>query len=124
MLMKKSYDISTNTTNYTYEKTYQNKTYSVGYRLDSDLMADRKLSNYEEEVLNAMGKQVALELDAQILESFYADTGWIKIGKIREDDKTLEWIRNNVRGGHTRLPNGVYWFQSSDEAAWFRVCWA
>jgi hypothetical protein len=124
MLMKKSYDISTNTTNYTYEKTYQNKTYSVGYRLDSDLMADRKLSNYEEEVLDAMGKQVALELDAQILESFYADTGWIKIGKIREDDKTLEWIRNNVRGGHTRLPNGVYWFQNSDEAAWFRVCWS
>ena len=124
MLMKKSYDISTNTTNYTYEKIYRNKTYSVGYRLDSDLMRGETLSNYEEEVLDAMGKQVALELDAQILESFYADTGWVKIGKIREDDNTLEWIRNNVRGGHTRLPNGVYWFQSSDEAAWFRVCWA
>lgn len=124
MLMKKSYDISTNTTNYTYEKTYQNKTYSVGYRLDSDLVRETTLSNYEEDILDAMGKQFALELDAQILESFYADTGWVKIGKIREDDRTLEWIRTNIRGGHTRLPNGVYWFRSSEEAAWFRVCWA
>ena len=32
MLMKKSYNAGTNTTNYTYEKTYQNKTYSVNYR--------------------------------------------------------------------------------------------
>jgi hypothetical protein len=122
MLRKKSYDGITDSTIYTYEKTYLNKTYSVDYKLDRELLHHRTL--YEEDVLNAMGKQVSLEMDAQLLESVYADTGWVKVGKIREDDRTLIWIRDNVRGGYTRLPNGVYWFQSTDEAAWFRVCWA
>jgi hypothetical protein len=124
MLRKKSYDHLTNSTIYTYEKTYMDKKYSVDYRLDRDLLRQRTLSSYEEDVLNAMGKQVSLEMDAKLLESVYADTGWVKVGKIREDDSTLIWIRDNVRSGYTRMPNGVYWFQSTDEAAWFRVCWA
>jgi hypothetical protein len=125
MLRKKSYDHLTNSTIYTYEKTYMDKTYSVDYRLDRELLLQqRTMSKYEEDILNAMGKQVSLEMDAKLLESVYADTGWVKVGKIREDDSTLIWIRENVRSGYTRMPNGVYWFQSTDEAAWFRVCWA
>jgi hypothetical protein len=124
MLRKKSYDNVTDSTIYTYEKTYMDKTYSVDYRFDRDLLRQRTLSSYEEDVLNSMGKQISLEMDAQLIESVYADTGWVKVGKIREDDSTLIWIRDNVHSGYTRLPNGVYWFQSTDEAAWFRMMYS
>ena len=118
---KVSTDYSTRQDVYRFEKDYVGKTYSYDYRVDKDLLYNRKISSYEEDVMQQFAQEVSLEMDAQIIEQLYSETGWIKVGKIKEDDQTLIWIRENIRRGYTRLPNGVYWFQSKDEAAWFRM---
>ena len=106
---------------YRFEKEYVGKTYSYDYHLDRDFLLDKKMSRYEEDVFKQLAQQVTAEMDANILEQIYSETGWIKVGKIKEDDQTLIWIRENIRQGYSRLKNGTYWFESKDEAAWFRM---
>lgn len=109
---------------YRFEKDYMNRTYSFNRRVDEEWLYEKKLSSYEQSVMEQFAKQASEELNAQILEQVYNDTGWVRIGRIKEDEHTLTWIRDNVRRGYSRLGNGVYYFENKDEAAWFRMMYS
>lgn len=109
---------------YRFEKDYMDRTYSFNRRVDTEWLYEKKLSSYEQSVMEQFAKQASEELNAQILEQVYNDTGWVRIGRIKEDEHTLTWIRDNVRRGYSRLGNGVYYFQNKDEAAWFRMMYS
>jgi len=122
-MIKKVEKLSTDYATHLYriEKDYGTRTYSCQYRVDKDILYDQARSSCHDEFMQAFAAQATAEMDAQVLETIFAETGWTKLGRVQEDEHMAAWIHENVKHGHTRLKNGVYWFENKDEAAWFRL---
>lgn len=106
---------------YRVEKKYFNKTYSAEYNLD--MWTEDGLTPYSD-LYKTMAAEWSRQLDVQALESIYRETGWVKLGCVRDYPGAAKWISQNVRCGYSVLADGSYWFQDKDEAAWFRMQWA
>lgn len=83
--------------------------------------------NLSEEIMEKAGKELADEIDFQILTSMFKEMGWTEI----EFDPHVEnllayeihtWIKANCKG-HVQSRGKRWLFENKQDAAWFILRW-
>ena len=83
--------------------------------------------NLEEELLNKAGKEMAREIDREILWSLFEGIGWtrFKISRLTDNTHAVDisyWLDANCRGQVER--NGAeFLFEDSKDAVLFMMRW-
>ena len=82
--------------------------------------------NIEEEIINEAGRQMAREIDFQIIVDLLVGTGWKKVVlnpmTWEEGDEIDRWCEQQVKGKYKNM--GLVWiFEQEDDANWFTLRW-
>ena len=89
------------------------------------LLTDRSGSLYEKQI-DAAAKQLADDIDFEVLTSLFVEVGWIKVVlnpmTWEHGTEVDEWVETNVKDPfQTR---GLVWvFKNPKEANWFKLRW-
>ena len=89
------------------------------------LLTDRSGSLYEQQV-NEAAKQLAEDIDFEVLTSLFIESGWTKVVLApmtwEESDAIDLWIHKNIKGQH--IDRGlVFLFKEAKDANWFSLRW-
>jgi hypothetical protein len=89
------------------------------------LLTDKSGSLYEKMIDDA-AKQMAEEIDAEMIRTLYKDFGWHEVKlwpMIHEKGISIdEWTTQHVK--HGMWTKGLVWmFENENEANWFKLRW-
>ena len=80
----------------------------------------------EEQIINDAGKQLANEIDFEILCSMLIELGWTKVilkPMTWEDGYEVDnWVEHNIKG-HFETMGLVWVFEKEQDANWFKLRW-
>ncbi len=82
--------------------------------------------NISETVANEAAKNLAKEIDFEVLTSVLIESGWVKVVlkpmTWEQGYEIDEWVANNVKGQFQTM--GLVWvFKDPKEATWFTLRW-
>ena len=81
----------------------------------------------EEEILDKAGKDMAREIDREVLWGLFEGIGWtrFKISRLTDNNHAVDisyWLDKNCKGKFER--NGAeFLFEDSKDAVLFMMCW-
>lgn len=81
----------------------------------------------EEEILNKAGKEMARDIDREVLWGLFEDIGWtrFKISRLTDNNHAIDitnWLLDNCKGQFER--NGAeFLFEDSKDAVLFMMRW-
>ena len=84
------------------------------------------MSNLEDEIINKLGKELANEIDFQILADMLCSIGWRKVilsPMTWEDGYAVDaWTAKHIKGNFETM--GLVWvFEREEDANWFTLRW-
>jgi len=84
------------------------------------------MSNLEDEIITKLGKELANEIDFQILADMLCSIGWRKVilsPMTWEDGYSVdEWTAKHIKGNFETM--GLVWvFEREEDANWFTLRW-
>lgn len=82
--------------------------------------------NISEAVANEAAKNLAKEIDFEVLTSVLIESGWVKVVlkpvTWEQGYEIDEWVANNIKGPFQTM--GLVWvFKNPKEATWFTLRW-
>lgn len=89
------------------------------------LMTD-KTGELQEQYLESAARQLADEMDAEVMRSMLIECGWHEVKlwvMTHEQGRELdEWVKDNIQGGF--WTRGLIWlFKEDRDAMWFKLRW-
>lgn len=89
------------------------------------LLTDRS-GLLQEEIINQKVKELAKEIDAQVLRSLYQELGWheVVLSPVtwEEGYQIDSWVESNIK--NSRWTFGLVWmFENDKDAMWFKLRW-
>lgn len=84
------------------------------------------MSKLEDELIDAIAKDIAKEMDDGIISNVLVETGWTPVEFCFKSNKhvidTTEWLNQNCQDQWRRL-GSHYLFENTKDAAWFILRW-
>lgn len=89
------------------------------------LLTDKSGSLYEE-MLEESAKQLAKDIDAEIIRSMFREGGWHEVVlqpmTFEQGSEIDVWVMKNTKGNH--WTHGLVWlFEDAQDANWFSMRW-
>jgi len=83
--------------------------------------------NIEEEMINRAGKQMAQDIDREILWGMLQGIGWCRVmlptmGNGEQAVEIMCWLEDNCKGSHERWGRDFI-FENQKDANWFILRW-
>lgn len=80
----------------------------------------------EQNIINDMSKQLADDIDWEIITGFLIESGWNKVVlepmTKEHSDNIDQWVLEHIKGKHTT--RGLVWvFEEDKDAMWFKLKW-
>lgn len=85
------------------------------------------MNTTEKEYVDTAAKEMASQIDFDILESVVSDMGWVKLSLTRpvpalEYDEIDKWLKVNCTGRYLKHRR-TFLFQHPKDATWFSLRW-
>lgn len=82
----------------------------------------------EQEIITGMGKQMANEIDREILWGMLEGMGWTRVmlPRLVDNNHAIDityWLENNCKHPHERSGRD-FMFESQQDANWFKLRWS
>lgn len=81
----------------------------------------------EDEMFDAMAKELARKIDESVMSTVLVKSGWIPVPfEFKDNNHAIDvhiWLQNTCVNGYTRY-DGSYLFKSKEEAEWFILRWS
>jgi len=93
--------------------------------LKKKLLTDRS-GNLQEQILEEKAKELADEMDAEVLRGMLCELGWhqVVIAPVTWEtgDRIDLWVTKTIKGRHWN--RGLVWlFEDDKDAMWFKMRW-
>ncbi len=84
------------------------------------------VKSVEDEIADAMAKEIAKEIDEGIMSTILVQTGWTPVHfTFKNGEQAVDiqfWLNDTCKGKYRRLGND-YLFEDKQDAEWFILRW-
>ena len=82
----------------------------------------------QDEMMNRMAKEIAAEIDFEVMVSLMIQSGWhkVKLDRFRDNNHAIDvtyWVEEHAVGGHIKHGT-TYVFEEEGDAVNFALKWA